>query len=222
MSSASLIEQVADCRLPLVVYRPDVGWCDEVLDRAIVLAGSFRPLHRAHRSLLKSGLEMFVEPLNPYFEISIRNVEKAEITVSDLYERLNQFREPGDAVVVTRSATFLEKARLMPGSIFIIGYDTAIRLFDDRFYADDVASTQRVGGMRDALREIADLGSRFAVGGRHDEDGDFKTMRDLEIPDGLESLLVEIPERVFSDPISSTSLRCSGNDLMSRELKIGD
>lgn len=205
MSSASLIDQVIDGRLPLAVYRPGVGWSDERPDRAIILAGSFRPLHRAHRALLKSGLEVLREPLNPYFEISILNVEKAEIAASDLHERLKQFQEPDDAIVITRAATFVEKARLMPGAAFVIGYDTAVRLFDDRFYADAVSSSLTM----DAMREIGDLGSRFVVGGRHDQHGEFKTIRDLDIPEGLETLLIEIPEEKFSDPISSTVLRSS-------------
>ena len=205
MSSALLIEQMMDGRLPLAVYRPKVGWSDEPPERAIVLAGSFRPLHRAHRALLKSGLKILGEPLNPYFEISMLNVEKAAIAASDLHERLKQFQEPGDAIVITRAATFVEKARLMPGAAFVIGYDTAVRLFDDRFYADAVSSSLTM----DAMREIAEQGSRFVVGGRHDQHGEFKTVRDLDVPKGLRSLLIEIPEAEFSDPISSTLLRNS-------------
>lgn len=205
MSNASYIEAVISGKQPLAVYRVNHGWSDTPPNDAIVLAGSFRPLHRAHRSLLETGLSTAGRALTPCFEISVRNVEKPEIATSDLDKRVQQFQEPGDIVIVTCAATFLEKARLMPGTTFVIGYDTAIRLFDDRFYAD----TDSITPSLDAMSELRDLGSRFIVGGRHGADGTFNTVRDMFIPPGFEGLLIEIPEEKFSDRISSTQLRSS-------------
>ena len=205
MSNASYIEDVVAGKRPLAVYRANQDWSQTMPNDAIMLAGSFRPLHRAHRALLEAGLSLAGTALTPCFEISVRNVEKPEITTADLDERVQQFQEPGDIVVITRAATFLEKARLMPGITFVIGYDTAVRLFDDRFYA----GTESLKPSLDAMSELRDLGSRFVVGGRHDADGTFKTIRDVAIPQGFEGLLTEIPEKQFSDPISSTQLRSS-------------
>ena len=128
MSNASYIEAVISGKQPLAVYRVNHGWSDTPPNDAIMLAGSFRPLHRAHRALLETGLSVAGKALTPCFEISVRNVEKPEIATSDLDERVQQFQEPGDIVIVTCAATFLEKARLMPGTTFVIGYDTAVRL----------------------------------------------------------------------------------------------
>ena len=205
MSNASYIEAVISGKKPLAVYRANHGWSDTPPNDAIMLAGSFRPLHRAHRALLETGISVADKELTPCFEISVRNVEKPEIATSDLDERLQQFQELGDIVIITRAATFLEKARLMPETTFVIGYDTAIRLFDDRFYADTDSLTPSL----DAMSELRDLGSRFIVGGRHSADGTFKTICDMVIPPGFQGLLIEIPERIFSDPISSTQLRSS-------------
>ena len=205
MSNASYIEDVVSGKRPIAVYRVDHGWSQTTPNAAIMLAGSFRPLHRAHRALLETGLSVAGRELTPCFEISVRNVEKPEIATSDLDERVQQFQEPADIVVITRAATFLEKARLMPGTTFVIGYDTAVRLFDDRFYADTESLTPSL----DAMSELRDLGSCFIVGGRHDADGTFKTIRDMFIPPGFDGLLIEIPEEKFSDPISSTQLRGS-------------
>ena len=205
MSNASYIEGVVSGKRRLAVYRLNRGWSETPPENGIMLAGSFRPLHRAHRSLLETGLSVAHEAMTPCFEISISNVEKPDITATDLERRLQQFQEPGDIVVISRSATFLEKARLMPGTTFVIGYDTAVRLFDDRFYAGAESLTPSL----DAMSELQDLGSRFIVGGRHDADGTFKTIRDMVIPPGFERLLIEIPEHIFSDPISSTQLRSS-------------
>lgn len=203
MLNASYIEDVVAGKRPLVVYRVNHGWSDTPPNDAILLAGSFRPLHRAHRALLETGLSIAGQELTPCFEISVLNVEKPEIATSDLDERVQQFQEPGDIVIVTRAATFLEKARLMPGTTFVIGYDTAVRLFDDRFYTGTDSLTPSL----DAMSELRDLGSRFIVGGRHGADGTFNTVHDMFIPPGFEGLLIEIPEEKFSDPISSTQLR---------------
>ena len=205
LSNASYVEPVVTGKRPLAVYRVSHGWSETPPNDAIMLAGSFRPLHRAHRALLETGLKVAANALTPCFEISIRNVEKPEIATSDLGRRLQQFQQPDDIVVITRAATFLEKAQLMPGTTFVIGYDTAIRLFDDRFYTDSGSRTPSL----DAMGELRDLRSSFIVGGRHDADGNFKTIRDMFIPPGFEELLIEIPEHQFSDPVSSTQLRSS-------------
>ena len=205
LSNESLIEAVIRGEHQFGVFRPTVGWSEEPIANALLLAGSFRPLHRGHRALLKAGWEITGERLNPCFEISIRNVEKPEIATSDLERRLEQFQCDDDTLVITRAATFVEKARLMPGTTFAIGFDTAVRLFDDRFYdASDCGSPTIV-----AMNELRSLDSSFVVGGRHDDDGIFRTASDLAIPEGFETLLLEIPEEKFSDPISSTDIRRS-------------
>ena len=205
MSKTSLIKSVMKGQTQLAVFRPEDGWLEVPPSKPLLLAGSFRPLHRGHRGLLRAGWEITGRTLAPCFEISIDNVEKPEIAASDLISRLTQFQSEDDTVIITRAATFLEKARLMPGATFVVGYDTAVRLFDDRFYEDTSDGSPTIA----AMTELRDLGSSFIVGGRHDAQENFKTVRDLDIPAGLRTLLVEIPEEMFSDPISSTQLRSS-------------
>lgn len=203
MSSVQIIEQVINGDQAIGVYRSGLGWSDVLPVNAIMLSGSFRPLHRAHRTLLNVGLNISGNNRTPCFELSVTNVEKPDIAVAELQARVAQFTEPNDTVLITRAATFLEKARLMPGSIFVIGYDTAIRLFDDRFYPESQAASPSIC----AMREFRNLGSSFVVGGRRDAEGRFRTVRDVDVPTGFEALLLEIPEHMFSDPISSTQIR---------------
>ena len=205
MSSGTQIEKVVNGDLPFAVHRTPLGWTSMPSRDLIMLSGSFRPLHRAHRALLNAALEIAGNNLMPCFEISIRNVEKPDIEITEMRRRVAQFKNTDDIVVITRSATFLEKARLMPGTTFVIGYDTAVRLFDDRFYTKTVSSSDSPS--IDAMCEIKSLKSRFIVGGRHDRDGTFRTVRDIEVPHGFESMLVEIPEALFADEISSTWIR---------------
>ncbi len=206
MSDGSQIEQVVTGKLTFAVHQTPQGWTQLPVRDLIMLSGSFRPLHRAHRALLNAAQEVAGRDLLPCFEISVRNVEKPDIAITELQQRITQFQNAGDIVVITRSATFLEKARLMPGSTFVIGYDTAVRLFDDRFYSDTISSAPESPSIA-AMNEIRSLHSNFIVGGRHDEYGTFKTVRDLQIPSGFASMLKEIPEELFADEISSTWIR---------------
>lgn len=50
----------------------------------------------------------------------------------------------------------------MPGSTFVLGYDTAIRVLNPKYYEGEA-------GLVRALSEIREHGCRFVVGGRADE-----------------------------------------------------
>ncbi len=57
-----------------------------------------------------------------------------------------------------------------------------------------------------ALKELADLGTRFLVFGR-DLNGAFRTLSDLELPQSFRALCTEVTEAQFDEPVSSTELR---------------
>ena len=59
----------------------------------------------------------------------------------------------------------MAKAKLMPASMFVLGYDTFIRLVNPRYYEDSIAN------MESALQEIAGYGCGFVVSGRTTADG---------------------------------------------------
>ncbi len=194
-------------RRDLVVFeRRPRTWSDQLPALTLVLSGSFRPLHHAHRALLHAGTKVCNEPRTPMFEISLHNVQKPSIAKVELLRRLKQFNEDSDIIALTRAAAFVQKARLMPETVFVIGYDTAIRLFDNRFYFDAEA-TEIPDPSTLAISEIRDLGCSFVVGGRHDADGKFKTLADVLVPSAFVDMFTEIPETAFKDPISSTSIR---------------
>ena len=95
---------------------------------------------------------------------------------------------------ITRAAVFERKSVLFPGALFVVGFDTAVRLLDTKYYADEAA--------RDAsLRAIAEQGCRFVVGGRIDGAGIFQTW-------GIPGELFEVlTEQDFRLDLSSTELR---------------
>ena len=181
------------------------GWSRVVPERPIVLSGSFRPLHRAHRRLLEVGAQYADESGDRprCFELSVANVEKPAIAEAEVRERVRQFQQVGDVVVLTREATFAGKAKVMPGATFVVGYDTAVRLFDERFYP----STRSSSAVVDALRAIQGVGCSFVVGGRHDVDGEFRSWEDYDCPSEFRGMFTSIPASEFCDAISSSQIR---------------
>jgi hypothetical protein len=125
------------------------------------------------------------------------NAEKSPMDRGELERRLEQF-SVHQRVAVTRSPLFVDKARLFPGCTFLVGYDTAARLIDTKFYDGSVRRRD------EAIAAILSCGCRVLVAGRMDG-GAFKTLDDLSIPAGAERLFVKLPD--FRADVSGAALR---------------
>ena len=141
-------------RIKFYSYNDDIKNENYNLNDSLILSGSFNPLHEGHIELLKASSKEFKK--KPLFEISIKNVDKSEINFNDLMDRINQFKSLGK-LVVTNSAKFEEKSKIFKESIFVIGYDTALRLVDSKYYSDD---------FRKSLKIIEKNNCSFLVSGR--------------------------------------------------------
>ena len=164
-----------------------------------LLSGSFDPLHVGHRELASVASETLGMAVT--LEMSIANVDKPPLSAPVIRERLEQFAGIYD-VVLTKAPTFAEKAQVLPGSCFIIGYDTMKRLIDPAYYGDDPQM------MTKALSSIAQSRGRFLVAGRLDN-GIFRTLADAPAPTEFRDMFESIPEHRFRRDISSTYLRTS-------------
>ncbi|MCI0904309.1 MAG: hypothetical protein J4N75_12490, partial [Chloroflexi bacterium] len=163
---------------------------------AALLPGSFSPVHQGHRGLAKAaGLLLDTEV---GFELSVTNVDKPALEEAEIQTRLAQFADD-ETAVLTRAETFFKKARLFPGRTFVVGWDTAIRLVAPRYYGGS-------GAMMMALAEMMAAGTKFLVAGREDQ-GIFKTLNDVPVPQGFEALFDDLAEDQFREDISSTQLR---------------
>ena len=128
------------------------------------------------------------------------NVDKPPLELAEVQRRVAQFQGAG-TVVLTRTETFHKKAQLFPGCRFVLGWDTATRLIQPRYYGDSESA------MLTALAEMWGSGCRFAVAGRIDGAGVFRTLADVNLPAGFHPLFSDIPESAFGSDLSSTAIR---------------
>ncbi len=166
-----------------------------------VLPGSFDPLHHGHVELARAAADILNTEVA--FELSVTNVDKPVVGIAELERRLAQFTGVGE-VVVTSASTFVEKARILPGRVFVIGADTAARVVDRKYHG---------GSERDmlaALEEMSLAGCRFLVAGRSGGPGVFASLGDVEIPIEYRRMFEAIPESRYRVDISSSELRERG------------
>jgi nicotinamide mononucleotide (NMN) deamidase PncC len=167
---------------------------------ALLLPGSFNPPHIGHWELAQVAARRTGFPV--HFELSVTNVEKPTLDIAEIRRRLATFGSRG-TVWLTRAPTFVQKARLFPQAVFVVGVDTAARIIQPRFYGESEHA------MFAALQEIRQLGCRFLVGGRLAA-GKFLSLGELPIPAEFADLFTGLSEEDFRQDISSTQLRSHG------------
>jgi len=166
-----------------------------------ILSGSFNPLHLGHRELREAAGTFLNADVG--YELSVTNVDKPPLDYLTIQRRIAQ--TDGVTIAITNRPRFSEKAALFPGSWFVVGMDTALRIVDPR-YSGGSAETLRID-----LEKIRRSGCRFLVAGRKTVQG-YQTRHDLQIPPGFDDLFVELPESDFREDISSTELRSRNSD----------
>jgi hypothetical protein len=163
----------------------------------LLFPGSFNPLHQGHARLAEAAQRLSGRQV--CMELSVANVDKPPLPRPEVERRVAQFRGRYP-VVLTRAPTFLEKARLFGNCTFVIGYDTAARLFEPRYYQDSAAEMEK------ALAEMAAADCHFLVAGRLCQE-QYRTLDDLELPAAHRRMFTPIPEAVFRLDISSSAIR---------------
>jgi hypothetical protein len=185
---------------PAVCVEPDGRVREGAPRPALLLPGSFNPLHEGHCGLAAVAASQVGAA--PAFELTVVNADKPPLAAEEVRRRLAPFawRAP---VWLTRAPTFAQKADLFPGAAFVVGADTAARIVQPRFYGD---SAER---MAEALGAFRARGCRFLVAGRADAQGRFVGLDRIEVPPAFRDLFTAIPEAAFRLDVSSTALRAA-------------
>lgn len=164
----------------------------------ILLSGSFNPVHAGHWAMAEIAAREIGAQVT--FEMSVVNVDKPELHPDDARRRLLQFHGRAPAWL-TRTPTFIEKARQFPGTTFVLGSDTAARLFEPRYYGDSHEERDK------AATAFREAGCRFLVIPRACGNGPLVGLEDLTVPVAFAGLFDSIRKEDFSWPVSSTDLR---------------
>ena len=198
VESADPIEKLLSGKADIVKVRPDGVMSEHTTLRGFAfLSGAFNPLHIGHSELAEAASRMLGR--NVLFDLSVQNADKGQISHSEICSLLCQFQWPHE-VVLTRKPLFAQKALYFPDAVFIVGYDTALRILQKKYYSGDYSN------MLDFLSSFREAGCRFLVAGRH-WDGSYHTVSDLNIPEGYNELFQELPENMFRVDTSSSLIR---------------
>ncbi|MFK7770149.1 MAG: hypothetical protein AB8B55_23265 [Mariniblastus sp.] len=163
-----------------------------------IFPGSFNPIHDAHVEMANQASQILSLPV--WQEISIENVEKTSLRWPDVQDRISQrFDHAGSAgLILSKAATFEEKAELFGQTIFVVGADTINRVNEIRFYENQ--------SHRDSVFEMfAKQSCRFLVFGRSVA-GRFRSY-DLDLTPKLKQLCQFVRRDEFEFEISSSQLR---------------
>ncbi|MCB0196204.1 MAG: hypothetical protein KDJ65_29905 [Anaerolineae bacterium] len=194
----ALLDQLLARSLQTVTLSPDGQLiANEPIKQVVMLSGSFNPLHQGHRQMVEVAAQKLGRSL--YFELPLLNADKPAIASAEALRRGSQFLDYAP-LVYTGAPLFKEKAAIFPNTVFVVGYDTATRLIEPRFYNHDPAE------MTAAFEQIRIAGCRFFVAGRLKNDR-FLTWRDLNLPFEFHDLFDGTTEREFRVDVSSTELR---------------
>ena len=155
----------------------------------LIFPGTFNPIHCGHISISNQIL-------------SNTNVEKIWMIISP-HKTIQQFSEDFQWVL-TNAPTFEEKIKLFPKSTFVVGTDTLMRIFDEKYYKDSLS-------MNKAMECFNENDAKFIVFGR-EIDKTFRSLEDLVIPKSMLHRFKGVSETDFRMDIRSRDIKRSNEE----------
>jgi nicotinic acid mononucleotide adenylyltransferase len=184
----------------LIYYTDTISRSSWNSSNPVILSGSFNPAHSAHFEMASRSDMAFAGQYNPtFFELSVCNVDKPALDYITIEERLKTVEDRH--VWLTNVPTFVEKAKIFPNTIFVIGMDTAKRICDPKY----------AGNMDDVIKVFDEQGSTFLVFERYNDGHEIrKTSSQIrsEIPDKRFAAMCIIYDTPLQHTnVSSTEIR---------------
>ena len=196
LSLRQTVQKVADGALPYAGVTKEGVLIVPPQRPKLLLSGAFNPLHAGHLALAQAASRWANAPI--VFELAMSNADKPTLTTDEVVVRLSQFAGQ-ETIYLSKASTFVEKTAIYgEGVTFVVGFDTAKRLLQARFYGNSAENCAA------ALRTIQQYGGQFLVAGRL-EGGKFLTVADLPLSAEFTSLFHALPN--FRVDLSSTQLR---------------
>ena len=97
----------------------------------LIFPGSFNPLHEGHIKMKELAEKK--TGMHTTFEICAKKADKPPQTFYEIKRTIDLFQSDV-SWMLTSAGRFSEKAEMFPNSVFIIGADTLMRVFDEKFY----------------------------------------------------------------------------------------
>ena len=192
--------QLPEAGSPVMVWKN--GRCELATDLSgsAILPGAFNPIHDGHHRLREAAAAFLGRPV--FLELSICNVDKPMLGADEIHRRLRQI--PDYYVLLTNAALFVDKASLFPDCWFVVGFDTAERILNPKYYGEDVRKRDQ------SLRNLHSANVKFLVAGRVDPERKpavFRSISQLDVEHDYNDMFVELPESRFRADISSRAIR---------------
>ncbi|CAD8169199.1 unnamed protein product [Paramecium pentaurelia] len=170
-----------------------------IVQDAIILSGSFNPIHTGHIELAKMAQTLLGLP-NVYYELSIKNADKQDITIQDVEKRIELMKKYNLNIILSNKAFFKDKNVFLKNGAFAIGIDTYKRLVDVKYYNNSIQERDL------SLFLFLQNNNKIIVAPRYNEiTQKLESLNDYEIPKIFEKNVIELKE--FRNDISSTKIR---------------
>ncbi len=174
----------------------------ELPEKKVVFPGSFNPIHDGHLKCAEIAARITGQPVD--FEISFINVDKPFSHFRSINARLDDFQKHkskydflGD-LYLSDTPKFIEKARILPGCTFVVGFDTFSRISDYKYYKNHAR-------FNEILDELVYGNVRWIVFPRLMPDGHVSTPDDVRKLPLYNSLVTTITREEY-DPLEVAHL----------------